>query len=67
MPTPDKEPVTMARRFLTLCLAVLAGVFMLSLAVQLLSQFWVWLVLIAVVALDVWIISIMIRARRDRW
>lgn len=67
MPTPDKEPITMARRFLTLCLAVLVGVFLLSLAVELLSQFWGWLVLLAVLAISTYVVVRVLRARRDRW
>lgn len=63
----NKEPITMAQRFLTFCLAVLAGVVLLYLAVQLLSQFWAWLVLLAAVAITSYVVVRIIRERRDRW
>jgi putative flippase GtrA len=70
MPThknDNKEPITMAQRFLTFCLAVLAGVVLLYLAVQLLTQFWGWLMLLAAVAIIVYMgIRVAVR-RRDRW
>ena len=70
MPThknDNKEPITMAQRFLTFCLAVLAGVVLLYLAVQLLMQFWGWLMLLAAVAIIVYMgIRVAVR-RRDRW
>lgn len=67
MSNHDKEPVTMARRFLTFCLAVLAGIALLYLAIQLLSQFWGWLVLLAVVAGAIYVVFLILRWRRDRW
>ena len=70
MPThknDNKEPITMAQRFLTFCLAVLAGVVLLYLAVQLLSQFWGWLALLAAVAITSYVVVRVLRARRDRW
>jgi len=48
----DKQPASIARRFLSLCFALFAGAVLLVLALQLLSQIWGWLLLIAgVVAL----------------
>jgi putative flippase GtrA len=70
MPThknDQKEPVTMAKRFMTFCVAVLAGVVLLYLAVHLLSQFWGWLALLAVVAITSYVVVRILRARRDRW
>jgi len=63
----NKEPITMAQHFLTFCLAVLAGVVLLDLAVQLLSVFWGWLVLLAVVAITCYVVVRILRVRRDRW
>jgi Flp pilus assembly protein TadB len=70
MPThknDQKESVTMAKRFMTFCVTVLAGVVLLYLAVQLLSQFWGWLVLLAVIAISTYVVIRMLRARRNRW
>ena len=70
MPThknDNKEPITMAQRFLTFCLAVLAGVVLLYLAVQLLTQFWGWLMLLAAVAIIVYMGIRVAMRRRDRW
>ena len=67
MPTPDTEPITMAKRFITFCVAVLAGVVLLSLAAQLLSQFWGWLVLFVIVAIAGYVGVRVARARRNRW
>ena len=63
----QKEPVTMAKHFMTFCIAVLAGVVLLYLAVQLLSQFWGWLALLAVIAITSYVVVRVLRARRDRW
>jgi uncharacterized membrane protein YdbT with pleckstrin-like domain len=67
MPTSDKEPTTMAKRFLTFCLAVFVGIALLYFAVRLLSQFWGWLVLLAIVVITGWVVIVVVRARRDRW
>ena len=70
MPThknDQKEPVTMAKRFMMFCLAVLAGVALLYLAVHLLSQFWGWLALLAAIAITSYVVVRILRARRDRW
>ncbi len=63
----QKEPVTMAKRFMGFCSAVLVGIVLLYFAVQLLSVFWGWLVLLAVVAGAIYIVVRLLRARRDRW
>jgi uncharacterized membrane protein YdbT with pleckstrin-like domain len=70
MPThknDQKEPITMAKSFMTFCVAVLAGIVLLYLAVQLLSVFWGWLVLLVVVALIVYVGIRIVGRRRDRW
>lgn len=63
----SNEPSSMARRFLSLCLAVLVGVVLLYLAIWLLSQFWGWLVLLAAVAALSWLAVVVYRWRRNRW
>ena len=63
----QKEPVTMAKHFMTFCIAVLAGVVLLYLAVQLLSQFWGWLALLAVVAVIIYVGIRVAGRRRNRW
>ena len=70
MPThknDQKEPVTVAKRFMTFCVAVLAGVVLLYLTVQLLSQFWGWLVLLAAIAVTIYVGIRVAGRRRDRW
>jgi hypothetical protein len=57
----------MAKRFMTFCGAVLVGVLLLYFAVQLLSVFWGWLVLLAVAAVVIYTVVRVIRARGDRW
>lgn len=57
----------MAQRFIVFCLAVLVGVVLLHLAVQLLSQFWGWLALLAGICTAVYVAILIVRARRDRW
>lgn len=63
----DKEPVTIARRFLALCFALFSGVVLLYLTMWLLSQFWGWLLLVAVAVAAIWLLVRLLRARRDRW
>lgn len=63
----NKEPVTMARRFLSFCLAILVGIVSLYFAIQLLSQFWGWLLLLALVIAGVYVTVLAARWRRDRW
>lgn len=62
----DKEPEALMRKFFRSCLLALAGVFVLWMALQLLAQFWGWLVLIAALLAFVWGIVWVVRWRRDR-
>ncbi|WP_416442594.1 hypothetical protein AB3K78_09195 [Leucobacter sp. HNU] len=57
----------MGMKFLKFCLAVLAGVILLYLAVCLLTRFWVWLAVIALVAVTLWIGVAVWRRWRDGW
>ena len=63
----EKDPTTMGRRFFTFCLLVLGGIVLLQIALALLSQFWGWLLLIAVALASIWLLVRLLRARRDRW
>lgn len=63
----SNEPTTLAKRFVAFCLSVLAGIVLLYLAVQLLAQFWGWLLLIAGIVAAVWITVQVVRSRRNRW
>lgn len=63
----SNEPTAWGRRFLGFCVAVLVGIVLLWLAIQLLSQFWGWLALFAVLAAAVYVAYRVIRWRRDRW
>lgn len=63
----QKEPITMAKRFLAFCAAVLAGIVLLYLAMQLLSQFWGWLVLLGGLIAGIYVCVRILRARRNRW
>lgn len=67
MSDKDKEPVTLARRFLSFCVAVFGGILLLHFSLQLLSQFWGWLVLLAVLGAVGYALFRILRARRDRW
>ena len=62
----DEKPDTLMSRFFRACLLTLAGVFALWLAMQLLAQFWGWLLLAGALGglarATVWCI----RWRRDR-
>lgn len=62
----EEKPETLMTRFFRACLLGLAGVILLWLALQLLSQFWAWLLLIAAIAGLVWGIIWLVRWRRDR-
>jgi hypothetical protein len=64
MPSSDKDPVTMGRCF---CISLFLGIAVLWLAVRLLSQFWGWLVVLAVVGAAGWVTVLVIRRRRNRW
>lgn len=63
----SNEPTSLARRFLGLCVAVLAGIVLLYFAVQLLSQFWGWLLLLGLIAGTVYLTVVVVRWRRNRW
>lgn len=63
----DKEPVTMRQRILGFCFAIFAGVILLHLAIELLAQFWGWLVLVAVIITAVWFAIVIYRRWRDGW
>jgi hypothetical protein len=57
----------MAKRFLGFCLSILAGIVLLYLAVQLLAQFWGWLLLIALLCAAIYVTVAFVRWRRSRW
>ena len=63
----SNEPTSMAKRFLTFCLSILAGVVLLYLAVQLLAQFWGWLLLIALIVAAIYAGVVIVRWSRSRW
>lgn len=63
----DKEPVTVASRILGFCFAVLLGVIMLTLAIELLAAIWGWLLLVAGIVGAVWLGALFYRRWRDRW
>ncbi|MFM9877416.1 MAG: hypothetical protein ACKVOG_06150 [Rhodoglobus sp.] len=63
----SNEPSTLAKRFVAFCLSVLVGIVLLYLAVQLLAQFWGWLLLIAGFVAAVWIMVRIVQSRRNRW
>ena len=62
----DEKPVTLMSRFFRACLLTLAGVFALWLAMQLLAQFWGWLLLAGALGGLAWATVWCIRWRRDR-
>lgn len=64
--TDDEKPEALMSKFFHFCLLALAGVFVLWLALQLLAQFWGWLVLLAALAALAWGIVWFVRWRRDR-
>lgn len=67
MPEHDgKDPVPLMTRFFRACLLALAGVVVLWLALQLLAQFWGWLLLLAGLIGLVYGVVWFIRWRRDR-
>lgn len=63
----EKDPISMGRRFFNFCLLILGGTLLLWIALELLSQFWGWLLLGAVAAAASWLLVRVLRARRDRW
>jgi len=58
---------TMSQSFLRACLLILGGIIALAIAVELLAQFWIWLVVIGAVAVVGYITFRVIQARKDRW
>jgi uncharacterized membrane protein YdbT with pleckstrin-like domain len=62
----DEKPETIMQRFLRGCLLALAGVIALWLALQLLAQFWGWLLLAATLGGLVYGVIWFVRWRRDR-
>ncbi|WP_125130781.1 hypothetical protein [Microbacterium sp. 10M-3C3] len=68
MPTKDddKEPVSIMTRFFRACVLMLAGVFVLWLALHLLAQIWGWLLLLAAIAGLIYGVIWFVRWRRDR-
>ncbi|WP_108249970.1 hypothetical protein [Planctomonas deserti] len=63
----DEKPETYMQKFFRACLLALAGVVALWLAVQLLAQFWGWLLLAAALGGLIWAAVWFIRWQRDRW
>jgi heme/copper-type cytochrome/quinol oxidase subunit 4 len=63
----DKEPSTVASRILGFCFAVFLGVILLSIALELLSAIWGWLVLVAAIVAVIWIGFGIYRRWRDGW
>lgn len=63
----DKETDTMTSKIFRFCLAVFVGVLLLYLAVELLAQFWGWLVFIGAIIAAVWIGVAVWRRGRDGW
>lgn len=61
------DPKTWAQRFFHFCLLTLVGVVLLWLALQLLAQFWGWIVLIAAIVAVAWITIAVMRFRCNRW
>lgn len=63
MPT-ENGPV---KSFLALAFTVLLSCTLLWVAVWLLQQIWIWLLIVAIVALATWLTVRVVRWRRDRW
>ncbi|GAA2021750.1 hypothetical protein GCM10009819_00320 [Agromyces tropicus] len=64
----DETPTPTPQRFFHACLLILGGIVALSLALELLAQFWGWLVLIAGIALVIWAAVVGVRHWREhRW
>lgn len=62
----EKDPVPLMTRFFRACVLALAGVFVLWLAIQLLAQFWGWLLLAAALGGLIYGAVWFVRWRRDR-
>lgn len=61
------EPTSLARRFLGFCVTILVGVVLLHLALQLLSQFWGWLLLFVLIVVGIHVAAAIVRWRRSQW
>ena len=57
----------MSQSFFRACGLVLLGIIALWVALELLAQFWGWLVLLAAIGAATWTVIAVVRARRDRW
>ncbi len=57
----------MSQSFFHACGLLLLGVLALWLAIELLAQFWGWLVLVAALVAAGWLVVAAIRAHRNRW
>lgn len=66
MANNEKEPVPIMNRFVRACLLMLAGVFLLWLALELLAQIWGWILLLATIVGFIYGVIWFIRWRRDR-
>lgn len=63
-----ESPAPLMNRFARACLLVLAGVFALWLALQLLGQIWGWLLLIAAAIGATWVLVQLVQWwRNGRW
>lgn len=60
----DDTPRGVAERFFRICLFVLGGVVALWLALELLAQFWGWVLLVSAVVLVLWCV---VAAHRSWW
>lgn len=63
----SNEPTSLARRFLGFCASALIGIVLLYVGIQLLSQFWGWLVLLALIVGGIYLTVVAVRWRRKRW
>ncbi|QUY62393.1 Hypotetical protein [Gulosibacter molinativorax] len=62
-----KDESSMAHKFFTACLLFLGGALILTLAIEVLTQIWVWLVVIGILTLALWVTYRLRKSRRDRW
>ena len=62
----DKKPEPMMTRLFHACLLILGTVIVLWLALELLAQFWGWLLLVAAVVALIWAAVWFVGWRRDR-
>lgn len=62
----DNSPRSLPQRFFRACLLLLGGIVALWLALELLAQFWGWLLLAAGIALAIWTGVVSFQLWRDR-